>query len=672
VPAIEQTAPETVQAAGTSSAASTLNGYVEVVSAPATSIGGLSYFNGLTAYWTVPQDPPIGTSYLDCEVNHQNCSLLQFAPMLQSPAGEFLMPILQWGYDGQFWEIQSWYCGPSGCSVSPPLPAKAGDAIEGQISINGQSPFVYTVSTYNLSTSVYTYSSVSTAGPFNTVSGGSLYAERVQSCDQFPLTNPVQFSNIQVYQAGPHWNTYNLVAPTWSPWVAATSPACGYGASATSSTATLRYRALPAGTTLCGRGYKNTSAYFPSCSGQQPACGQPPNCSTQPGCGPAIQVDYVAAYNSATTRWCVDLDIWDRPGYASGISQFFAYGDTIYSTLQTAVFNSTHAGKFTFQVYDIPCYFSCAHTGTDGFGDGDTVPSDAFITKFPDPTATDDPPTKFVTGYGAYLLTLHEMNNDFFSWTAGTGGWPTDWMVDHRSPFPVSVDYREFQYMGTHPTSNPTMTAVGTAVREVSTWLDAGGKDINSCTLWHSDDSNRGALAPDGWYSCDPKDTEVTMFDTLYTKYGGFAYLQNTLKLVKNDALQWNTGPLLNPSELLTEYVIAYLQLGIRTSTDLSQTLFVANGVGCRVCGSEMKCGASSCPPGSTEVLPYSVSSSVVRAIGTAHCSIAAAKGAGKEYKTELTNLQQGNYAKAVASGGTQAKCPAECRWSNSKCIAKW
>jgi hypothetical protein len=154
-------------------------------------------------------------------------------------------------------------------------------------------------------------------------------------------------------------------------------------------------------------------------------------------------------------------------------------------------------------------------------------------------------------------------------------------------------------------------------------------------------------------------DTEVGMFEKMYTQYGGYSAFTNAFNLVQQDGINWDTvDNHVIPSEILTEYVIAYLQLGIRTTTDLTQSLFLANGVGSL----------------DTGIGPYPVSASAVRSIATAHCSIRAAAGAGRDVSVPLSALRTGNYQNAVASGGTQAACPAECAWTTTlqRCIARF
>ena len=67
---------------------------------------------------------------------------------------------------------------------------------------------------------------------------------RVCDCLAFPQTNPLICSHINLRQAGPNYNSYNLVAnPNWQTQVGTVNscPEVGYRASATASTATIMY-----------------------------------------------------------------------------------------------------------------------------------------------------------------------------------------------------------------------------------------------------------------------------------------------------------------------------------------------------------------------------------------------------------------------------------------------
>jgi hypothetical protein len=158
-------------------------------------------------------------------------------------------------------------------------------------------------------------------------------------------------------------------------------------------------------------------------------------------------------------------------------------------------------------------------------------------------------------------------------------------------------------------------------------------------------------------------DPEVAMFDHLYAQFGGFTGFESAFKLIQGDKIVWTVVTPGNPpddniSPLLTEYVIAYLQLGFKTGTDLTQTVFVADGVGTL----------------DTLTPPYTVDPDAVLGVANAHCSIQSAAAAGVNTSAALSALQQGQYQNAWVSGGTQATCPSECVWQSTagQCVAPW
>ena len=268
---------------------------------------------------------------------------------------------------------------------------------------------------------------------------------------------------------------------------------------------------------------------------------------------------------------------------------------------------------------------------------------DAYYGVFNDPV-TNTP----IPGFWGYLLTLHEAINVYTGLVSG--GWPTDWWADHRSPFPNAFDYEIMQAIGTAENNNNLLLSA-TAQKNR---FDNQSQD------------------PSGY------DTEVAMFINLWTQFcqgspcSGFPPYSNAFKFVIEDGISWP-----NVSEdpnytgdndygaQLTEYVIAYLQMGFATTTDQTQT-FVNAGVGSSAAFTQ---GCSACVPPT-----YTVDPAVVYEVAAAHCSIQAAKGAGVDVSTQLTDLQSGNYQNAIATGGTQATCPSECAWSASQtqCVPLW
>jgi hypothetical protein len=325
------------------------------------------------------------------------------------------------------------------------------------------------------------------------------------------------------------------------------------------------------------------------------------------------QVDYVEVYRSTYARWCVDNTFW--PSNRAAISGFFAYYDGAVQELIT-VFNSQPTLPIVVEV-TTPTGGACDCGPRFGSSQSVIITGDAYSNSFSNPQNG-----QAVPGFWGYLLTLHETIN---VWTGVvSAGWPTDWWADHRSPFPNSMDELIMHKIGTDQ-SNQTL--------------------LNAAATQHERFADPSISGYDG---------EVALFDNFFNQYGGFPTFSNFFKLIEGDGLQWGNVSA-NPSPLLSEYVMAYLSLAFGTTTDLTPT-FVNAGVGTL----------------DTTIAAYTVDSNAVRGVANAHCSIRAAAGAGVNVSSQLSQLQSGNYSGAMASGGTQSTCPAECRWSGSQCVAKW
>jgi hypothetical protein len=410
------------------------------------------------------------------------------------------------------------------------------------------------------------------------------------------------YGTAQVYYSDPH------------PSVAVTTPGSGSLISS-NQTFAVSYPKM-GGYSLTVNSQTNTFSIAPATTG-----GIVGDCGLGPqGSNSSVMVDYVLVYSSNLTRWCVDSNVWSASSNGATIGNFFGYGDSVFSTLQSS-FRLAPKGPFVYEVTDDTSGVACA--GCSPFGVGETLGFGLFQLGFGDPVSGASIP-----GFWVYLLTLHEAINNFTGQVT-YGGWPADWWADHRSPFPNTIDEYVMRMIGTEQ-GNQTLLAAANAQHE------------------------RMAVSTLPGY-----DPEVAMFNTLYNQDGGFTGFANTFALLDADGIALGThNPNINPSPLLTEYTIAYLQLGIRTKTDLTQSLFVASGVGTL----------------DTTIPAYAVDASAVRAIGNAHCSIRAASAAGVNVGTALSALQTGNYASATASGGTQASCPSECAWNatTSRCAAPW
>lgn len=128
-----------------------------------------------------------------------------------------------------------------------------------------------------------------------------------------------------------------------------------------------------------------------------------------------------------------------------------------------------------------------------------------------------------IKAYWAHILITHEMVN-LFTGQIVSGGWPTDWWADHRSPFPY-------------------MTAVS-----IESEL------VPNMAVFHARDGH---------------DKLIWMFDGLRKTYG-WAMFRKAFKTAIEDGVNWDRfGE--NPSALRTAYVCAYLQLG--APKDISSVL---------------------------------------------------------------------------------------------------
>jgi hypothetical protein len=354
-------------------------------------------------------------------------------------------------------------------------------------------------------------------------------------------------------------------------------------------------------------------------------------------CGSAGDIDYVMVYQSQLSEWCVDTNFYSANYTTFYSGPFFAYSDAVIKELHT-LFPVTPPNQ-PFLV-EVKAPFGGASTGCDFAGGSycNTVTGDAYYNGFNDPVTGAS-----IRGFWGYLLTLHEAINVHTGMVSG--GWPTDWWADDRSPFPNAFDYEIMQAIGTAQ-NNSTLLLAATAQKN------------------RYDNQSQN---PSGY------DPEVAMFINFFNQFcqgspcSGFPAYTNAFTYVVGDGISWPSvsgdtdfAGDNDYSAQLSEYVIAYLQTGFGTTTDQTPT-FASAGVG----------SAANTPSGES---PYTVDPTAVWDIAAAHCSIQAAKGAGQPYSQQLANLQSGNYQNAIATGGTQATCPSECTWSasQSQCVPLW
>ena len=338
-----------------------------------------------------------------------------------------------------------------------------------------------------------------------------------------------------------------------------------------------------------------------------PAFAQLPRCGLDNNGAHTAKVDYLQVHLSNIAKWCVDSTFW--PANAVAISQFYKYYDSVVSKL-TSLFGVQIPLPIVVEV-TTRTGGACACGPKFGARDSVVVTGDAFS------NVVVDAASRRIPSFWGYLLTLHETINVVTAHVGG-GNWPVDWWADHRSPFPNMLDEHVMREIG-EETNNEALE--------------------NGAILQHQQFDTGGP-------SYDP---EVVMFDNFFNRYGGFAVFRRFFRLVDEDNIHW---PGNNPSQLRSEYVIAYLSLAFGTSSELTPT-FAAAGVGSL----------------DKSTAPYVLDGVAVRAVANAHCSIHAAR---PNSTLQLMQLQQGNYQGAVASGGIEQLCPSECTWSQSRCVAKW
>lgn len=323
----------------------------------------------------------------------------------------------------------------------------------------------------------------------------------------------------------------------------------------------------------------------------------------------ACAADEVEVYKSAKSAWCVKNSLVTAHGAFP--TAFFKYGDDVIDEL-VAVFNVPAEGLYTYEAIGETGY---AHTGSECCGLGVTVTGDAFYNN-----------GYGATGYWGYLLSLHEMIND---WTGQvSGGWPTDFWADHVSAFPNSLDWHIMQTLGTK-NNDANLTKAATA--------------------------QKGRFYPGG----DSVDARVGMFDNIFDLPNfGFDGYSRVFKLVEGDKMSWDGLGVPNADVKRTEYVIAYLSLGaLKSVTDIMKAAHVGDGT----------------PSGNGDA-GYMVSQQNIDAIANAHCAIAAAGAQGQNVTAAQQSLRKGNYAAVTVTGTCGQGCPSECAcdMQANKCVAPW
>jgi hypothetical protein len=215
--------------------------WIAWTSATAQPIDGLAFYNDLSGYWTVPNDPIYQCLGVLC---YEPAPIIYFFPAFQSST-EIVQPVLSWGYNGNYggpwWSLSSWYWSSSAAFYSPPIGANQGDTIFGVISILASNE--YQITTNNITQGGhYTYLNTYFYHPMTTVNGGAMEVYNVYLCTSYPTSSPVEFSDLSIFQAGPLWNSYNLVNPSWTVEIdTSANPQCGYSVSGGENTGNVSF-----------------------------------------------------------------------------------------------------------------------------------------------------------------------------------------------------------------------------------------------------------------------------------------------------------------------------------------------------------------------------------------------------------------------------------------------
>ena len=314
-------------------------------------------------------------------------------------------------------------------------------------------------------------------------------------------------------------------------------------------------------------------------------------------------------YKSAKTVWCVENEIVAK--FGAFPQPFYAYGDSVVDQL-VAVFAVPAEGVYTFEASKET---GGAHTGSECCGLGVTVTGDAFYND-----------GYGATGFWGYLLSLHEMINDFTGQVSS--GWPTDFWADHISAFPNSMDWHIMETLG--------------------------NKDSNA-NLLKASAAQKKRFYPGG----DSVDARVGMFDQIYDLPNyGYPGFSRVFGFVKGDKLSWDGLGVPNSDVKRTEYVMAYLSLGAgKPVTPIMQAAHVGDGT-----------------PGSMNDAGYVVSEANIDVIATDHCAILAAASQGVDVTADRKALRSGDYSSVKAKGACGAGCPVECgcKLSTNACVAPW
>jgi hypothetical protein len=240
-----RTSPTPVRLGPGSQSIPAADGWYAWTEAHATTISGMTQFDYLDASWTVPANP-----------NDGNSSIQYFFDSLQNstapcPTCALMQPVLSWNrFHAGTWEMSCWIvygCDTSGnnCGVghSPPVTVRAGDTLDGYMQQyagggGANDSWYVSLSDYGTEQSTYmSFASLPSWPKFSVANAGVFEGFSLSSCSHLSATSPVRFSLQDLEEAGPAWNSHNVVlpgmahAPTWNGrWNTVLTPQCSYGA----------------------------------------------------------------------------------------------------------------------------------------------------------------------------------------------------------------------------------------------------------------------------------------------------------------------------------------------------------------------------------------------------------------------------------------------------------
>ncbi len=218
------------------------NGWVEASWLNAGNIAGESFFDGVSGVLTVPQAPQ-ANGLTDWQLVYLFNSLESL-----DAGGVIIQPVLQWGITcaagcngGQHWTLANWIVGGNFGTVESGITNNVLPSDRILLDIQMASPTEYFILYYNYRTGEENFLVANLTGnnadlKFDTAQPSVLEAYNVNGCAEYPQWVPgivAEFQDIDVRQAGPQWNSFNLVdtnPATWGGGVWGTpNPSCGFG-----------------------------------------------------------------------------------------------------------------------------------------------------------------------------------------------------------------------------------------------------------------------------------------------------------------------------------------------------------------------------------------------------------------------------------------------------------